>query len=146
MDKLKEIWQILKTVYVAQVEVKAGDLLLSALILVALSVTFGLVVLGWLVMPVQWDYSEIQVEAPEPISCPQYTNMNGIEYTSKAVYVRLLSEWNAFRPENEYFPLYLSQLDDIDLVACNLVENTNDIGEIRRYIKVAYEKNGYGCK
>lgn len=135
-EKLNEIIKTLKEVYSKKIDMKIGELTGTMLVLLLGGIFFGWMVLGWFVFPVQWEYPEI----PEPYK------MNDLSYNSKAVYVRLLSEWNAFTPENPYLPLYIGEIDDIDSVACDMANNATDLGEMRRYIKIAYEKNGVGCE
>lgn len=135
-EELTEILETLKEIYSKKIDMKIGELTGTMLVLLLSGILFGWMFLGWLLFPVQWEYPEI----PEPYK------MNDVSYNSKAVYVRLLSEWNAFTPENPYLPLYISEIDNIDLVACDMADNTDDLGEMRRYIKIAYEKNGVGCE
>ncbi|PID85726.1 MAG: hypothetical protein CSB13_06630 [Chloroflexi bacterium] len=154
MEKLREARDVLAKIYIARVELSAGNAVLTSVVIMALSLIVGLVVLGWWVFPVEWDYSaiepevvevvrEVPVEVPVPVTCD---NMDCIGTDSKYAYVRMLSEWNAFMPNSPYFPMYLDQLSDIDSLACDLADGTDDTGEMRRYIKVAYEKNGQGCQ
>lgn len=135
-EKLLEVFETLKEIYNKNMDMKIGELTVTMLVLLLSGVIFGWMILGWVVFPVQWEYPEI----PEPYK------MNDISYDSKAVYVRLLSEWNAFMPNSSYLPLYIDQINDIDIVACDMADNTDDLGETQRYIKIAYEKNGVGCE
>ena len=92
----------------------------------------GLVVFGWWLWPVQW-------EAP--------AGLNAAPHHSKVQYVHLVSEWYAYTQSDETARYYMGELDDSVDIACYLADNeTTDLPKKARYIKIAWLKNGTGCK
>lgn len=128
-ERLNQYAGVAKTIWKTETKTNAGTVMSGTLLVLALGVIFGLVVLGWWLVPVQWEPNK----------------MGDIPYESKQVYVHVLSEWYAYSQNDVAMMRYMQEVYDIADVACDMANDADDVGTMRRYIKVAYLANGEGC-
>jgi hypothetical protein len=113
------------------IPVKLWHIATSHILMFVLAFLVGLVIFGWWLWPVQWEPSKL----------------NDAPYYSQVTYVHLVSEWYAYTEDTTRVQMYLGELDNAADIACTLADGeTTDLPRKARYIKVAYLKNGHGCR
>jgi hypothetical protein len=129
MKTLRELYELIKIVAFSEVKTDFGTAFTLFAGVFAVGVTIGLVILGWWLFPTEY--------APD--------KLNDVPYATKVIYVKLVSEWYAYTNDPYRVVPYISQMDDLDVVACAMADQTTDFWEKARYTKAAYLANGYGC-